>query len=74
MTGEALKYLVTIALNQTHGSRLGQTDVHTVAVVITDGKSQDYHRGTLTKWQNEGKVCVYIRKMFNYKICIVVAE
>ena len=56
MTGEAVKYLVEVALTPSHGSRLLQKNVRTVAVVITDGRSQDYHRGTLSKWQKIGKV------------------
>ena len=59
MTGEALKYLVTVALKPSHGSRLGQNNVRTVALVITDGKSQDYHRGTLSKWQRKAKVNIF---------------
>lgn len=56
MTGEALRYLVTHALQPSRGSRLTQKKVRTVALVITDGKSQDYHRGTFTRWQRKAKV------------------
>ncbi|CAK8691087.1 unnamed protein product [Clavelina lepadiformis] len=55
MTGEALKYLVTQALSASHGARIDNPLVHKVAVIITDGKSQDYHRGTVTKWQRKAK-------------------
>ena len=60
MTGEAFKYLVQTALLPSHGSRLGQPNTQTVALVITDGKSQDYHRGTLTRWQRKGKVITLV--------------
>ena len=63
MTGEALRYLVKVALTPSHGSRLGQPHTRTVVLVITDGKSQDYHRGTLTRWQREGKVKMYYDKI-----------
>ena len=56
MTGEALKYMVETAITPSHGSRLGTPDVRSVAIIVTDGKSQDYFRGTVTYWSEEAKV------------------
>ncbi|XP_076805720.1 collagen alpha-1(XII) chain-like [Clavelina lepadiformis] len=55
MTGEALKYMVETAITPSHGSRLGTPDVRSVAIIVTDGKSQDYFRGTVTYWSEEAK-------------------
>ena len=55
MTGEALRFVVNQILTPSHGSRLHQ-GVHSVLIVLTDGKSQDYSRGTLTQYQRIAKV------------------
>nr|XP_009862300.2 collagen alpha-1(XII) chain-like isoform X3 [Ciona intestinalis] len=55
MTGLALRKLVTETLTVEHGARVDNPIVHTVVVIITDGKSQDYSRGGVTKWTKEAK-------------------
>ncbi|XP_078488473.1 collagen alpha-1(XII) chain-like isoform X1 [Ciona intestinalis] len=55
MTGLALRKLVTETLTVAHGARVDNPIVHTVVVIITDGKSQDYSRGGVTKWTKEAK-------------------
>ena len=56
MTGEALKYLVQNGFSEAYGARWENDFVHKKAIVITDGKSQDYFRGTVTEWSAAAKV------------------
>ena len=55
MTGEAMKYLVEKAMLPSHGCRV-EEGVPLIVIITTDGKSQDYFRGTLTTYQRLAKV------------------
>ena len=55
MAGEALKYMVEKIL-ATRNKERTKGGLLTKAVVITDGKSQDFARGTMNKYQRIAKV------------------
>ena len=55
MTGEALKFVVTQVLQPSRGSRLDE-GIHTILIIVTDGKSQDHARGEFTKYEKIAKV------------------
>ena len=56
MAGEALKYFVEHTLVERNQTRAGDPALLTKSIFITDGASQDYMRGTLTRYQQEAKV------------------
>ena len=71
MTGEALKFVVTRILQPSHGSRIDQ-GVQTILIILTDGKSQDYSRGTLTQYQRIAKVSAELRAQGSKLVVLLV--
>lgn len=56
MAGEALKFFVERTLKERDPVRAANPALLTKVIFITDGASQDYQRGTMTKYQALAKV------------------
>ena len=56
MAGEALKYMVETSLSERDPNRVSNPTLLTKSIMITDGASQDYSRGTMTHYQAIAKV------------------
>jgi len=55
MAGEALKYMVETSLSERDPIRVSNPTLLTKSIMITDGASQDYSRGTMTHYQEMAK-------------------
>lgn len=73
MAGEALKYMVETSLSERDPIRVSNPTLLTKSIMITDGASQDYSRGTMTHYQEMAKVFLtlnYSVYIFSSKKCI----